>query len=351
MLDKNNFYFQNSLRSLLNWFLRPDSNNLIDKGYHNVVLIAHQISSSFHLSHITPTNRLPVSRKKIILKDFNPSLYTSQDLEYFSPLIELYGFVNDEMRDLVSHFILHGSMATLDYSKGWSDVDTFVVIKSDVVSNVTSLLKLRDVSYDAHKFLYRVDPLQHHGLIFISEDDLNAYPSYYLPSAALKNSVSLLDGRNNLDIDYRDSKQEAIKGILSRVNLIKDAQKEGVFRHHSYNGEYLLENYKNAPNAMYQMKYYLGMFSLFPAQILGVLDQECYKGDSFAAARHLFTSTAWEVVEKITRIREMWSQQESHPYLSNKIPDWLQEELGPDYFSIGDEFLEEITKICNRQLI
>ena len=41
-----NIKFQNSIRSMLNWFLRPESENLSDKGLHNVSLLANHISLS-----------------------------------------------------------------------------------------------------------------------------------------------------------------------------------------------------------------------------------------------------------------------------------------------------------------
>ena len=38
---------QNSLRSTLSWFLRPESDNLGWRGYHNISLIANQICASY----------------------------------------------------------------------------------------------------------------------------------------------------------------------------------------------------------------------------------------------------------------------------------------------------------------
>ena len=252
------------------------------------------------------------------------------------------------MKPFVSHFILHGSMATLDYCKGWSDVDTLVVVKSSTMNNFFKLLELRSISYEAHKLLYRIDPLQHHGLIFISEDDLDSYPSYYLPIPVLKNSVTLINEANTISVGYRESKEEMISGVMNRIKLIKSAQKEGVLKHHAYYGEFLLENYKNFENGMYQMKYYLGGISLLPTLILGVLGQECYKRDSFRLAKSLFSTEAWESVEKVERIRNLWPQKETHPYPNNKIPNWLQEELGKNYFFFAEKFLNESMDICQK---
>jgi predicted nucleotidyltransferase len=332
---------------MLNWFLRPDSKNLSNNGYHNVSLVGKHLalSSKKFNPAIFKTNQINIS-----LKDFESDQYENLDFEYLHHIVEMKKFVNDNMSDLVSNFILHGSMATLDYSKGWSDVDTLVIVPRDTLTNTKKLLRLRELSYEAHKFLYRVDPLQHHGLIFISDCDVSAYPSHYLPPEVLKKSVSLIEDKKIVTLNIRNSKKECIEGILSRIKLIRDAKSEGIFRHHAYNGEYLLENYKNSQNGMYQMKYFLGTFSILPSLVLCVLGSPCYKGDSFDIAKKIFSHEAWEVVNKVSKIRMMWQEKELYPYNSNNIPLWLIAELGEDYFSIGDKMLKEIENICKGEL-
>jgi len=339
--DKN-LRLQGSIRSTLNWFLRPESKNLSENGYHNVSLIGNHLSLS---SSLFDCSFFETEKRTIFLKSFDKRNYDN-DPGYLSHIQDMHRFVNENMSHLVSHFILHGSMATLDYSKGWSDVDTFVVVPASTLEDTKKLLELRRLSYEAHKFLYRVDPLQHHGLIYASECDLLAYPSHYLPAEVLKKSISMMDNSSTISLNIRDSKQECARGILSRVNLIRTSIETGVFRHHAYNGEYLFENYKNYQNGMYQMKYFLGTFSILPALLLSALGEPCYKGDSFSIARPLFSERAWEVVEKVSKIRQMWCEKESHPYMGNEIPGWLIEELGNNYFSIGNKMLEEIEKIC-----
>ena len=344
---KKNILLQTSLRSTLNWFLRPDSASLSENGLHNVSLIGNQISAS---ASLFDSSIFDTMQETIRIRDFDSSQYCDKDKNYLSHISDMYSFVNSKMSDLVSHFILHGSMATLDYSKGWSDVDTFVVVPDETLQNTEKLLELRNLSYEAHKFLYRIDPLQHHGLIFSSDCDLRAYPSHYLPPCVFKRSVSLLNKKNKITFNIRESKKECIEGVLSRINLIRTSQKDGFLKHHSYNGEYLLENYKNYENGMYQMKYYLGTFSILPSLVLGIINNPCYKGDSFSIARKLFSPEAWSVIDKITKIRNMWSEKECHPYTGNKIPNWLMKELGENYFSVGDKLLEEIYEICQENL-
>ncbi len=144
----------------------------------------------------------------------------------------------------------------------------------------------------------------------------------------------------------RHATVEIKRGILNTIKLVRDAGRTGILSHHSYHGEYLRENYSNADNAMYQIKYYLGLFSLLPSRILELLGHECYKGDSFSQAKSLFSSAAWRFIENISNIRENWEKHEEHPYIGNKVPRWLQQQLGLDYFLTPNIFLDEVEKIC-----
>ena len=336
--ERASIQYQNSLRSMTNWLLRPISRNLIDLGYHNVSLVANHLALS--AQHFLPNN---FETKQIVtqINKFDSKKYYDIDCEYFSHILEMKEFVNSKMKDLVSDFIIHGSMATLDYSKGWSDVDTLVVVPHSTLKNTKKLLKLRELSYEAHKFIYKIDPLQHHGLIFITEFDIDNYPSCFLPKEVLEKSVSLIDKNKSITLNVRNSYRECIDLTLSKIKLIKSAKKEGILKHHAYKGEYLLDGYENSDNGMYQMKYYLGLYAILPSLILCSLEKPCYKGDSFEIAKNLFSKEAWYPIETISKIRNMWPNLEDYPYVGNKIPTWLKKELGENYFSIGEKFLEE----------
>ena len=40
--------------------------------------------------------------------------------------------IRDQIKKYINHFLLHGSLSTLDYIKGWSDLDTWVIIDDEV---------------------------------------------------------------------------------------------------------------------------------------------------------------------------------------------------------------------------
>ena len=48
-------------------------------------------------------------------------------------------------------------IATKDFSIGWSDLDTYIIIKSDVISKPNKLLKFKKQINLLQKFLYKID--------------------------------------------------------------------------------------------------------------------------------------------------------------------------------------------------
>ena len=40
-------------------------------------------------------------------------------------------------------YLIHGSFATKDYIKGWSDVDTFVVIKDNILLYLKKIIRIK----------------------------------------------------------------------------------------------------------------------------------------------------------------------------------------------------------------
>ena len=61
-----------------------------------------------------------------------------------------------------------GSMSTLDYSMGWSDLDTLVIVKRDFKIS-DKLINLRKHIMTILPELYAIDPLQHHQFIITTE--------------------------------------------------------------------------------------------------------------------------------------------------------------------------------------
>ncbi|GAG65040.1 unnamed protein product, partial [marine sediment metagenome] len=134
-----------------------------------------------------PTERKTIKNVKLL----NSEEYLSRDPKFLRPIVDLKQFIDKHMRDSLINYFVHGSMATLDYVKQWSDVDTLLIIKKETTVNPKELLKLRRYAYESTKYFYQIDPLQHHGHFVLTEIDLLYYPQPYFP-------LLLFDNRSHI---------------------------------------------------------------------------------------------------------------------------------------------------------
>lgn len=317
---------QVSFNQMLSWFLSKKSQCLDNEGEWVVNMIAKNISYSYQS---LPKVKIEYKTINISMEVIDEEDYSAQDASYLQPVLKLKNFVNSHIKDNVVDFLIHGSIATLDYVKGWSDLDTLLVVNSKTIEDPISLVVFRKNLLSAHDYLLEIDTLQHHGFIFCTEFDLDHYFSHCLPIEVLQQSKSLIKN-SNFKVKYNRSKLNSMKFFEDKVFTLKKAFEDGVLLHHPYKGQHLLENYGN-PNAMYQMKYFLSVLMSLPILYLDALGTPCYKNESFGKIKKTFENE-WEIIEKASLIRSMWSERENHPYKGNQIPEWLRKELGDLYF-------------------
>ena len=132
--------FQNSQHSMLNWFLGVRSELIDLEGSHRALAIASRIACGYQVLNVSPCEIAPTT---ITLKPFDRVAFLAEDRDYRLPIAELYDFINGEMREYVSHVILLSSLASMDYNRGWSDIDAFMVIKDTTACDGQKLNQLR----------------------------------------------------------------------------------------------------------------------------------------------------------------------------------------------------------------
>lgn len=331
--------WQQSLRKMLTWLLDRRTVYLERDGDHVVSMIGDHLNRSFRFTDPSRFETIIVNK---CATPFDFETYLSHDPRYLLPIIKLYSFAKERMKPYISNFFLHGSMATMDYRKGWSDVDTFVVIKKETLHNTSFLLELRKCCVEAYNYLLQMDPLQHHGLIFVTEYDLEYFPTIYMPPPVFDHALSFLDGAEEITFHLRDSHVEATNRMSSLYHLFASAVKAGVFKHHAYGGEYLRTQYENADNAMFQFKYFLALVMSLPVLFLNSLGQSCYKRESFDRCKDIFREE-WAITEKASEVRNLWPEKETFPFKNNSIPPWVQAILGPDYFKEAFALIHAMT--------
>lgn len=135
-----------------------------------------------------------------------------QNKNYFKPLVEFSFSADDLIYDL-GMLVLYGSLATFDYVEGFSDINLFGVIRSDVFEDAEKILSLRKRIFRHLGYFYDIDPFQNYGIVLITELDLKYFSQGLLPIGIFKHSVSLFEHPSQIEIYQRDSLLEEVNHL------------------------------------------------------------------------------------------------------------------------------------------
>lgn len=338
------FSKQHNINETISWFLSKKSSYLDEDGPWVVRMIAENICS---LYQALSKNDSDHETNLIYVPEINHSDYKNADESYLKPVLQLQSKVKNIIEPYLVDFLIHGSIATLDYSLGWSDLDTLVIIKNETLFDPKKLIELRTELLSLTRYLFNIDPLQHHGFIYCTEFDLSQYYSGCLPIQVLRESKSLIRSSTYKITNCRLVENKK-KSFINLNNLLERASEDGILKHHRYKGKYLLENYVDM-ETMFQMKYFLSIIMSLPIYFLDAVGKPCYKKYSFELIRSIFGSE-WEIIEKATLIRALWPEKVTYPYNSNKIPGWLPNILGNDYFKRSYNLSQSMLAMINEPL-
>jgi len=205
-----------------------------------------------------------------------------------SPLSELKKYSERKLKPYLIGFYLHGSFATKDYIPGWSDVDTTAIISKETIKNPKKLIELRNKLYYLRKFFYKIDPLQHHGVIAISEYEMENYCQDYFPVPVFNYSKSLFRNDKAMDFKVRDYKNESLQKLFWFVSYFRKL------------------NFEKKINSSYDIKNLLHSATLFPTLYLQTKGNLMYKKFSFSKAKKGFKKQEWEIIDNISSLRSNW---------------------------------------------
>lgn len=236
--------------------------------------------------------------KKPKCKELDLNNYKKADSGYLSPLKELKNYANDRLKQFLKGFYLHGSLATKDYIKWWSDVDTLAIVSKETIDDPKSLLELRDNMYRTRYFLYRIDPLQHHGSIVISEYDIENYCQAYFPPPIFNYAKSFFGDDKLIEFRARDCSKEAISKLFWFVNYFRKLNIE-----------------KRVSMGGYKTKNFLHSITLFPSMYLQAKGILVYKKFSFELAKKDFRKESWNVIDNASSIRLNWRNSGTMPLI------------------------------------
>ena len=128
----------------------------------NQVLLNKKINFFFDTKHIATSSLKELKKNIFFFKEktkpnysrnktrviklipYSKKLINKKDLNYLKPIKELKIYIQkNKLKDFLKYFLIHGSLADNTYIKGWSDVDTFVVIKNSVLKSKKKISQLK----------------------------------------------------------------------------------------------------------------------------------------------------------------------------------------------------------------
>ncbi len=274
-LNHNGYNFSESLRKYKN---KINSRNFAS--------ILSSLYQDFYSIRFDGTKSI----KKPKCKEFQIGEYKKQDFEYLKPVVELKDFAKKNLRGLLSGFYVHGSIATKDYAKGFSDLDTLAIVSKSAIENPDLMLELRKKLCYSRSFFYRIDPLQHHGSIIISEYEMQNYCQPYFPVVIFNYSRSLLKDRQ-YKFNARDSHNESIAKMFWFVNYFRRLYIEKKYNLNSYDTKILLHS-----------------MTLFPSLYLQAKNRHVYKKYSFHIAKKDFDKHLWQIIDEVSKMRLHWKR-------------------------------------------
>ena len=319
---------QMSTNSLFNWLLQQKSETVADEPIYVFGMFAKQLSSAAALYPKGKSKRHVELAPFVVPKD-----------DHFNAVRELQkGFM--QLTDDLVDAIVFSSVATKDTVRFWSDIDVFVIVKDDVINDVTRFVKFREAVTQLERHLYTFDPWQHHGFQFVMEADLQFYPEAFLPVIVLEQGASLVGGRS-FDLLLRDSGRELESQLYGLQQLMVASAASGEMQHHCKNGVCLQDNFGTPQDNFYQLKYFVSLILLLPSLYIALVDAPVYKRESFARIRELFSGKDLELVTACEAVRSLF---DTITPTGNAIPEQVLPVLGEHYFARAQELLTTLVQ-------
>ncbi len=219
---------------------------------------------------------------------FDISGYDIKNHGYLRPVVDLAEYAKKYLSEDIKGFYLHGSIATNDFVRGWSDCDTLLVISREASEDPKRILSLRKNIFLMRRFFFRIDPLQHHGCMILAEHDLGSYPQSYFPLPLFSYSKALTHDSISV-IHERRMGAEKYEKLFWLVEWFREIRENGTHGLSSYEAKNLLH-----------------IIALFPSLYLQAKDILVYKKFSFEMARKDFSKDLWKPIETMTTLRDNW---------------------------------------------
>lgn len=325
-LKKKNIINQEIFNKKINWFFDIKSIFLHKIKSKDVKCFATQLANDYKkLRDFKDTKNKSVKIKVRKLENFlkkNKYLKLNNLLKYFQ---------QQDIDKYFKYFLIQGSVASKDYIVGWSDVDTWTVIKDEILWNPKELIKLRKILHNFYKKINSFSKFQHHGIILYTEKDIKNYLPGYLPKEALINNIAINKNfKGEIEFFLSNKQNNLSKKILKdKYFFLKQAIKNQKYNHHVLKKIPRIPFKKNDP-FLFELFYHMGTILNIPILFLDSIGKSSHKKSSFNKFYKLIKNEPVKnFIFKHEKIRKNWK---SYNVKNFKIPKKLLDELGNDYF-------------------
>lgn len=256
--------------------------------------------------------------KKIILKNkkipspprFSETFFYNFDSETYFPIVKMKRQLNTFAKEHILGSYLFSSLATKDYVKSWSDLDSLLILRKETLLDSNKIIQLRMTLLDSLRYHSLIQPLLTHGYFILTEIDLNFYPETFFPLILFKHSLTLSDSNPSLNIQIRNSNLWG--PLMSHIQFLDNIIDQNINSNQSISTrrfEIKLSTYFR----------FLHSILMLPLLYLQVKGKHCYKRDSFEQVREEVGYELFKPVDLVSKIRSSWIS----PLPSNKIIDYI----------------------------
>ena len=274
--------FENILKNSLDKFTQNFSVDKLDIKQPEEILI--QFYRILRGSSVYEGSPQIVQVNKFNFADFKKNGGEYKTINFLAENLEKYPGV-------IKSSILHGSFATKDFVRDFSDLEVIIVLNDEIFSDSGALKRAKEILARFALLCYKIDILAHHEFMFLTEFDLVNYSSIFVPLEVYDHSV-VLSGQAKLEIFIKETPEIIRQKLNKTLRIFYDSSL--AFKKNGFDPFY----FKNA----------LANLMIVPSLVFRVLKRGVYKKDSFSNFKSDFPQISDEALNFASIERVKWRQ-------------------------------------------
>ncbi len=284
------------------------------------------------------------NKNKVIIstKKFSNNLISNK-IKNKKKILRSISFLKKNKFDIFfKFFLVQGSLSNNDFIDGWSDFDSFVVIKNDTILNYKKLIKLQKKLREFYNLVLKYSPFQHHGIIIYTEYDLNNYESGFLPTEALQENINIFRKEKIKFYKTKSKKKLSAEILKQRNDYIKKSLSDGYYDHHVFNNKKMKVPFVENDQTLHQLFCHIGFMLNIPILFLDSVGKSSHKKKSFKKFYNIIKNKKITLfIKKHENLRQNWKKIITS---KKKINRNLINFLGTDYMETCNQVINSVLK-------